>query len=418
MSNDSPASAHAFAHSFNPHDGEMLRDPHEMFARMRREQPVFFSPELGMWVVSRHSDICSVLRDPARFSSQDVFAGGAGMTPEAQALAATGHPQTRTPIDSDPPEHARLRRIVGSALSGKKVDAWRPRIRELAARLIDGFAGAGRVDIAAAFAGPFPLYVILDVLGIPLADMAQIKQWSDDWFELLFARVPPELQVARVQSYLHFQQYCERLIAEREANPGQDALSEMLRAGREERPPLTLAELISLIGGAFIAAGHETTSRMLCSTLQVFLTTPGAWQAIVAEPARIGRDLEEALRIEGTALGMIRTTTAEVELGGCNVPAGARLYLLYTSGSRDEQHFRGPAEFDPGRANVMDHLGFGRGMHYCVGALLARAEAQIAFELFAERLPGLRLAAEPAPIYRSHTTIRGPVQMFIEWDVA
>ncbi|MDC0673698.1 cytochrome P450 [Nannocystis radixulma] len=418
MPTDSPANEHHFAHAFNPHDAEMLRDPHEMFERMRREQPVFFSPKLGMWIVSRHNDICSVLRDPARFSSHDAFAGGAEMTPEALALAATGHPQTRTPIDSDPPEHGRMRRIVGSALSGKKVDAWRPRIRELAAGLIDGFVGAGRVDIAAAFAGPFPLSVILDILGIPLADMAQIKKWSDDWFELLFARVPPELQVLRVQSFLDFQQYCERLIAAREANPGQDALSEMLRAGREEQPPLTLAELISLIGGAFIAAGHETTSRMLCGTLHVFLTTPGVWQAIVAEPARIGRDLEEAMRIDSTAVGMIRTATTEVVLGGIRLPAGARLHLLYASGSRDEQQFRCPAEFDPGRANVMDHLGFGRGMHYCVGALLARAEAQIAFELFAERLPGLRLAAEPAPLYRSHMTIRGPVQMFVEWDVA
>lgn len=417
MVTDSPASPHSFAHSFNPYDGESLRDPHEMFARMRREQPVFFSPQLGMWIVSRHSDICSVLRDPARFSSHDAFAGGAEMTPEALALAATGYPVTRTPIDSDPPEHARMRRIVGSALSGKKVDAWRPRIRELANGLIDGFAGAGRVDIAAAFALPFPLAVILDILGVPLADMAQIKRWSDDWFELLFARVPPELQVARVQSFLDFQKYCERLIAAREADPGQDALSEMLRAGREEQPPLSRAELISLIGGAFIAAGHETTSRMLCGALHVFLTTPGAWQAIVAEPARLGRDLEEAMRIDGTAVGMIRTATEEVVLGGCTVPAGARLHLLYASGSRDEEQFRCPGEFDPGRANVLDHLGFGRGMHYCVGALLARAEAQIAFGLFAERLPGLRLA-EPAPVWRSHTTIRGPVQMFVEWDVA
>lgn len=418
MPKDSNSTANCNVHTFNPYDGEQLRDPHAMFAEMRCDRPVFWSPELGMWVVSRHGDICSVLRDPARFSSQDAFAIGADLTPEATALLATGHPHTRTPIDSDGPEHARLRRIVGSALNGKMVERWGPRIRELARELLDGFADAGRVDIAAEFAEPFPLRVILDMLGVPLADLPQIKRWSDDWFELIFARVPPAQHVARVESYLEFQRYCERMIAAREANPGEDAMSEMLRAGREESVPPSRAELISLIAGAFIAAGHETSSRMLSNTMRVLLTTPGAWAAIVADPTRIARDLEEALRFESTALGMVRVATAEVVVGGQTIPAGARLYLLYASGSRDEAQFRCPASFDPARANVMDHLGFGRGAHYCVGALLARAEARIALELFAERLPGLRLAAEPDPIHRSHTTIRGPVSMWVEWDVA
>jgi cytochrome P450 len=417
MPKDSISSPPSFAHSFNPFDGEQHRDPFALFEQMRREQPVFWSPALGMWVVSRHADICSVLRDPERFTSLDAYAIGAEFTAEAAALLATGHPLTRTLLDNDGPEHGRLRRIVGSALNGKKVEQWRPRIRALAGELLDNFAGAGRVDIAAAFAEPFPLRVILDMLGVPLADLPQIKRWSDDWFELLFARVPPEQQVARVESYLEFQRYCDRMIDARAANPGQDALSEMLQAGRAEQVPPSRAELISLISGAFIAAGHETTSRMLCNTLRVLLTTPGAWPAIVADPGRIARDLEEALRVEGTALGMLRVTTAEVVLGGQTIPAGARIYVLYASGSRDEDQFRCPAQFDPARANVMDHLGFGRGAHYCVGALLARAQARIALELFAERLPGLRLAAEPAPIYRSHVTIRGPVSLWLEWDV-
>jgi cytochrome P450 len=406
------------ARSFNPYDGRLLADPQPLFERMRQDEPIFYSPLLDMWVVSRHADICAVVRDPTRFSSRDAFAGGAALTPEAQALLATGHAQTRTPIDSDPPEHNRLRRIVGSALTTKKVDALRPMIRAIAAGLIDGFAAAGRVDLVSAFALPLPLRVLLTVLGVPAEDMARIKRWTDDWFALLFARVPAGQQIEYVRSFLEFQRYCEALLVEREREPGDDALSDMLRAGRDESTPLSMAELISVIGGAFIAAGHETTSRMLTNTLRVLLTTPGVWSELAADRSRIRGHLEEALRIDGTVPGMVRTATEDVVVAGRSLPAGTRLYLLYASGSRDGARFHCPAQFDAARPDVMDHLAFGRGAHYCVGAQLARAQAQIALDLLAERLPGLRLAPDQDLTYCSHTTIRGPAAMWIEWDPA
>lgn len=408
---------HAIAAAFNPYDGQAAADPDPLYERMQREAPIFYSPQLDMWVVSRHADICSVLKDPRRFSSADTFSGGAAFTPEALALLATGQPQTRTPINSDPPEHARLRRIVSSALTAKKVEALRPLIRSIAADLIDGFAQARRADLIAQFTSPFPIRTILRIIGIPHEDMAAIKQWSDDWFALLFAKVPPEEQPQRVQSYLNFQRYCERLIDERRKNPQDDALSEMLRAGAEDANPLTLAELISLVGGAFIAAGHETTSRMLGNVLNLLLSVPERWQAVQADPAVIPPYLEEALRLDGTVPGMIRTATEEVVVGGVTLPAGARLYLLYASGSQDAARFPSPREFRPDRENLPDHLAFGRGSHYCLGAQLARVQAQVALELLAQRLPGLRLATDSPMPYTSHLTIRGPAELWVEWEL-
>lgn len=408
---------HAFA-EFNPYDGGANENPHSLYEQMRRDAPIFYSPTLDIWVVSRHADICTILKDPTRFSSADTFSGGAAFTPEALELLATGHAQTRTPIDSDPPEHGRLRRVVASALTAKKVEALRPMIRRIASDIIDGFANEGTVDIISQFTSPLPIRVILSVIGVPLADMAAIKQWSDDWFELLFARVPPNEQPRRVQSYLEFQRYCEQLIADRQAAPQDDALSEMLRAGREDPRPLSVAELISLIGGAFIAAGHETTSRMLGNVLKVLLSAPDRWRAIEADPSMIPRYVEEALRIDGTVPGMIRTTTEEVVVGGVRLPAQSRLYLLYASGSRDEARFDDPGEFNPARENIADHLAFGRGSHYCIGAQLARVQAQIAVELLSKRLRGLRLMPNRNAPYTSHLTIRGPIDLWLAWDAS
>jgi len=403
------------AAEFNPYEGRPLEDVLRLYARMRREEPVFYSPLLGMWVVSRHGDVCAILRDTRRFSSADAFSGGAELTNEALALLATGHPQTRTPIDSDPPEHGRLRRIVSSALTAKKVAALRPKIREIAASLIDGFESDRRVEIVSRFTEPLPIRVILDLIGVPVADMAMIKQWSTDWFELLFARVPPADQVRRVEGYLNFQRYCERLIAARSEAPGDDALSDMLRAGRDSENPLTMAELVSLIGGAFIAAGHETTTRMIANTLYCLLSVPERWQAIVAERSLIPRYLEEALRFNGTVPGMVRTATEPVEIGGVALPRAARLFLLFASGSHDEAHFPDPGKFDPARPDLADHLAFGRGAYYCVGAQLARAQAQVALELFTERLPHLRLAPDRHIDITSHVAIRGPTALWLEW---
>ncbi|UQA56914.1 cytochrome P450 [Polyangium aurulentum] len=408
---------HAAATQLDPYDAAALRDAYALYARMRRDEPISYSPRLGAWVVSRHSDICAVLRDTTRFSSADTFSGGAELTREALDLLATGLPQTRMPVNSDPPAHGRLRRIVGSALTARKVAALRPRMRELTAALIDGFAADGRVDIIARLAEPLPIQMILEVIGVPLADMAAIKRWSADWFELLFARVPPDEQIQRVESFLQFQRYCERLIAERMAAPRDDALSDMLRAGSEDESPLTMAELVSLIGGAFIAAGHETTTKMIGNALKVLLSAPERWGAVKADPSVIPRYLEEALRIDPTLTGMVRTTTEPVEIAGVSLPAGTRLYLLFASGNHDEAQFPDPGAFDPTRANAADHLAFGRGSHYCIGAQLARAQAQIAIELLAERLPGLRLAPDQDIQYASHIALRGPVALWLAWDV-
>jgi cytochrome P450 len=407
---------HGFAAEYNFFAVATLRDPYPVYDCARHEAPVFFSPSLGAWVVSRYDDVCAILKDNQRFSSENLFAAATEFTPEALALLGTGYPNMSTPLDSDPPRHNRLRRFVSRAFAPKRVEAVRPVIRNFASELIDGFAKKGRADIVARLALPLPLRVILHVVGVPDADQAKIKQWCDDWFSLLFTRVPPERQIACVESALAYQRYVAELIHERRKSPREDALSDLLAASDEGDNPLSVAELISIVGGSFIAAGHETTTSMLTNALLVLLSDTARWEALKADPSLIPRYLEEAMRLDSTSNGFLRTAKEPVEIAGVKLPAGARVYLLYGSACRDGAHFSSPERFDPARENLSDQLTFGRGIHYCAGAPLARAEAQITIDLLRERLPGLRLVPDQELRYLPHLAIRGPIHLWVEWD--
>jgi cytochrome P450 len=407
---------HGFTAEYNFFAVATLRDPYPVYDRARHEAPIFFSPSLGAWVVSRYDDVCTILKDNRRFSSENLFAAATEFTPEALALLKTGYPQMSTPLDSDPPRHTRLRRFVSRAFTTKRVEALRPAIRSFASELIDGFAREGRVDIVAGLALPLPLRVILRLVGVPDADQAKVKRWCDDWFSLLFTRVPPERQIACVESALEYQRYVVELIRERRESPREDALSELLATSDEGDDPLSVAELISIVGGSFIAAGHETTTSMIANALLVLLSDTARWEALKNDRSLIPRYLEEAMRFDSTSNGFLRTAKEPVEIAGVKLPAGARVYLLYGSACRDGAHFSNPEHFDPARENLSDQLTFGRGIHYCAGAPLARAEAQITIELLAERLPGLRLVPDQDLRYLPHLAIRGPIQLWVEWN--
>ena len=394
--------------------GAHLEDPYPFYREARQAEPVFFHPGFGLWFVTRYDDVVAVLRDPATFSSKDTIPTHPELAPEVQAvLAEHRHPQHL--INSDPPVHTRLRTIMGEGFTPSRVAALEPLVREVAVELVDGFEAEGRADLLARFAYPLPLTVILQVLGVPPEDLDDCRRWSHDVSAWAWAAgaLPTDQLVEYARSMVAFQRYSEELVAKRRREPRQDLISHVLAAPEGEEG-LTERELVDLLPG-LILAGHETTANLIANTLYLLLTHPAEWDALRQDPAAAEAAVEEGLRVDTSVVGMPRTTTREVELGVVVLPAGARLFLLFGSANHDPTRYEDPEHFSPGRPASTPHLGFGRGIHFCIGAPLARLEARIAIETLATRLPGLALADRARPPRRPLLAFREYTHLDVTW---
>jgi cytochrome P450 len=384
-------------------DPAALRCPYPAFDRLREEAPVTFIADIDSWVVSRFDDIVHVGRHPELFSSalptgpvlarQQSAAFKVLVTEEPALVArlASARAGSRVLLNADPPEHARQRKIVNRAFTPPKVQALQPRIRAVAHGLVDGFAGRGEVELVAEYAVPLPLTIIAECLGVDEADLPMFKRWSDDFVAGIGNH---EMGTDQLRSLLvsqdEFYAYFGARIEERRAAPREDLISDVVHATLDGRP-LEDHEMLGMFT-QFLVAGNETTTKLIASGVRLLLEQPALLASVRQGPSALAGLIEEVLRIEPPVQGLYRTATTATEVGGVAIPAGAHLLLLYAAGNRDEQRFPVPDAVDPARTNTMQHLAFGRGEHYCLGAALARAEGRIALEVLLERLPELRLA--------------------------
>ncbi len=413
-----PVEATGWHMFLNPFVPPYLDDPASFHERLRKEAPVAYNEILGMWLVSRYDDIHTVLKDPARFSAKDTLHVGTEPTPEARAILAEGFPEvlsTPTAFNTDPPRHTRLRRQLSRALTPALISAQEANIRRISHELIDAFATRGHADIVSEFAYPLPAQVIMAMMGFPEEDMPRIKHWCDDWFSFVWERLPPERQVSAARSIVDYQKYATELIEQRRKEPREDMLSKLVSPDPEGED-MSLQELLQTVCSVFIGAGHETTTHMLTRAMLVLLSQPGLWQSLRQDRSRLPKAIEESMRLAPMLHGMVRTTTEEVELGGVRLPRGARLLLLFASGNHDERQFPRPRQFDLNRPNVQHQLAFGRGVHYCLGAPLARLEARIGFEVFLDRLPDLSLVPDQPLEHTMNVAIHGLKHLRVEWD--
>jgi cytochrome P450 len=400
---------------FNPFDGTQLADPYPIYARARREEPVFFSQVLQMWYVTRYDDIVSVVRDPVRFSSADSVEAPQDRTPQTQRAIDESWLSHSSLTNNDPPSHAVVRRVVNKAFSRRSRADLEHRVRAIATDLIDGFAADGHAEFVSQFGFPLPLRVILNLLGAPEKDQAELKRWSDDWISLLLVPLSPEQQAQTVSRLQECGRYWTDLIEARRARPQDDLISDLVAASAQEPEPIPLPQLVNTCV-TLTLAGHETTANLLGNCLRQLLSLPEQWRLVCADPANIPRAVEETLRADTSVHALMRTTTEPVELGGVALPQGARLALLFASANHDEAYFSEAARFDLRREQTKSHLAFGHGIHHCVGAPLARLEGQVALELLSTRLPGLRLAAGQELAWVVNPIHRGLRQLHIEWD--
>ncbi len=400
---------------FNPMAPDQRECPFDLYRRARDEMPVFYSERFDLWVVTRYDDIVRILKDPATFSSAQSLAVDTAVAPEVQAVLDTGYPATPTMVTADPPVHTRFRELVGKAFTSRRVAVMEPRMREIAHQLVDGFFRDGHTDIVRQFAYPLPMEVIAEILGVPSADMGRFKRWSDD-MSARFGPLPLERQVECAKSEVEFQQYFAAKLEERRRHPQTDMLTDLLDARIKREAPLNMPELLSILKQLLIG-GNETSTNLIGSMMLLLLNNRDQLEAVIRDRALEANAVEEALRLDSPVQGLFRSATREVEIGGVRIPQGAHLELLYASGNRDDARFHDSDRFDLKRPDSSNHMAFGFGIHFCIGAPLARYEGRVALDVLLDRLPNMRLTAGQQFEHHPHFFLRGLRRLELEWDV-
>jgi cytochrome P450 len=384
---------------FNPMDPEFVADPYPTYHRLRAEDPVHHSP-LGFWVLTRYPDVMGMLRDP-RLIKEPIAAFVAarfGMAvPPGLGLSM---------LDRDPPDHTRLRGLVSKAFTPKALESLRPHIQQIVDDLLAHAAGKGRMDLIEEFAYPLPVRVICEMLGVPVADHERFKQWGLDIARGLDAiMLPPESEVAkRSMAGRHaLAAYFRELIAERRAAPRDDMLSALI-AAEEAGDKLNEEELLATCI-LLLVAGHETTVNLIGNGTLALLRHPDQLRKLRENPGLIGSAVEELLRYDGPVQRTARIPSEDVTIGGQTIGKGEMVMPFLGAADRDPAQFQDPDRLDITRSDNR-HIAFGMGIHFCLGAPLARMEGQIALNTLVQRLPKLGLATD-RPEFRQSLTLRG-----------
>jgi cytochrome P450/nitrite reductase/ring-hydroxylating ferredoxin subunit len=410
-----PFSGASHGIDFDPMTPEQRECPFPLYAHARDEMPIFYSGRFDLWVVTRYDDIAAILKDPARFSSAQSLAVDTGVDPQVQAVLDSGYPATPTMVTADPPVHTRFRQLVGKAFTSRQVEVMEPRMREIAHQLVDGFYRDGRTDIVRNYAYPFPMEVIAEILGVPASEMDSFKKWSDD-MSARFGPLPLERQVECARSEVEFQHYFAAALEDRRRHPREDLLTELLNARVKGEAPLTMPEMLSVLKQLLIG-GNETSTNLIGSMMLLLMNHPNQLDAVLRDRRLEQNAVEEALRLDAPVQGLFRSATENVNIGGVKIPRGAHLELLYASGNRDEARFTDADRFDVARRDSSNHMAFGFGIHFCIGAPLARYEGRVALDVLLDRLPNLRLAPGQVLEHHPHFFLRGLKHLELEWDV-
>ena len=398
---------------FDPTTPEQRENPFDVLALARREQPVFHAPALDLWVVTRHDDVLTVLKDHRTFSSTGALKSSSAALPAGVLeVLADGYPEMPYIIELDPPLHDRIRGLVARAFTPRRIDALAPRIEEIASELIDELAPRGQAEIVEAFAWPLPLRVLGELFGFPREDLEQIHRWGLDWL-LLQQERPLEEQLAHARGLVQLQRYCVAAVEERRARPTDDLLGAMVAANDGASEPLDTVEIAGLPLDLMVA-GHVTVTRAIGSTLQRLFEEPALREHLL-DPDRAPQAIEEILRLESPAQGLFRVTTREVELGGAVLPEGSRVMAHFASANRDARVFADADAYRCEREDLGAHLAFGKGIHFCIGAPLGRLELRVALPMLIRRLPNLRPGPRP-PERETVFFARGFTSLDVEWD--
>jgi cytochrome P450 len=395
---------------------EFRADPACVFAQMREHDPVVRQPgvdgETPIWFVTRHDDVAAVLLDDERFVRDPRNALSAEALEERNAAFALALEAIENHmLNRDGDDHRRLRRLVTKAFTPKRVEELRPRIQAIADGLIDAVEPRGAMDLSADYAFPLPITVIAELLGVPADDQDRFKEWSD---AIISPALAPEDMERFFEQMGEFVGYLTDFFEQRRAAPTDDLVSALL-AARDESDALSEQELFGTVV-LLIVAGHETTVGLIGNAVLNLLERPDQLALLRADPTLIPGAVEEILRFEGPVeRSLNRWAATDVELGGQSIHKGDLVIPILAAAGRDPARFPEPDRLDVTRKDTR-HLSFGRGSHYCLGAPLARLEAEIALETLFRRLPELRLAVPREQLeWRPTPGFRRVVALPVAW---
>ncbi|MFG2617157.1 cytochrome P450 [Streptomyces sp. NPDC048507] len=386
---------------------DFVRDPYPVYALLRSRGPVHHvrTPDgEETWLVVGHEACRTAFTDP-RLSRDWRNHGDMGQIINADQ----DHPALAHMLMSDPPDHTRLRRLVARAFTPRRIEALAPRIQEITDELLDAMEAMPerRTDLVDAFAFPLPMTVICELLGVPALDREAFRDWSNE----MVARTSPEAEAA---AYEAMPRYLSQLIDAKRAAPGDDLLSAMIHAV-DDGDRLSPAELIGMCV-LLLIAGHETTVNMIGNGMRALFAHPGQFADLRADLGLLDGAIEEMLRYDGPVETCTqRLALEDVEMGGVVIPARSTVLITMADADRDPARFEDPDRFDI-RRDARGHIAFGHGLHYCLGAPLARLEGRIALRSLLERFPGLRGEADEAKLpWVPGMLIRGVRELPVRW---
>ena len=372
---------------FDPMSEEYFERPYELYRWLRDEAPTYHNERMGFWAVSRYDDCVEVHRDVAGFTSTK------GLT-----LAQLAHPDFRGIADQlgsmimmDPPMHDRMRKLVNRAFTPRRIAEWEPVAAKVIHGLLDELDGSGRFDAVVDFAGPFPVEVICSIVGVPEGDRQQIRHWTDSMLELEVGNPFPT--AAGIASSIALYQYMEQLVADRRLRPTDDMLGHLITAEVEREDGEVehlddgeIARFITLLA----AAGAETVTKLVGNGVTTFAEHPDERRRFQADPSLAGSAVEEVLRWKAPSQYQGRYCIEDRTLNGVTIPAGNPVLIVTGAANRDERAYEDPDRFDITRTGPLG-ITFGHGIHYCIGAHLARLEGKIAFTELYRRWPDLEV---------------------------
>jgi cytochrome P450 len=409
-------------HGWSPLSAEYLADPYPIAARLRDEHPVFYADSLGYVVVTRMEDIEEVFTHPDVFASTNVQDPIFPLAPEAAAILAADDFDPIAVMSNRPePDHGRIRVYTRSGFGNRRLRSLEDYMRSRAVDLLDAMIERGSpAEYVAALAFPLPAEIVFRFIGFPPEDDAMIKSWCGNRKAFSWGQPTPEEQVRIARGMLDYWRYCREFVARRRDDRADDFTSELLDAHDADPDPangtgISYREVESVVYGISFA-GHDPVTALLCNTLRCLLPRRDQWAALVADRSLAHNAVEETLRFESSQVSWRRVTTRATTLGGVDLPAGTRLFLNFAAANHQPDLFDDPDTFDVRRPTANQHISFGKGIHFCLGAGLARMEARIALELLAERLPSLRLSADQTLSFFPNITFRGPDELHVEWD--
>ncbi len=378
------------------------------YYRDMHKRGFYFDEHLGMYVCANYKLMREIMRNTRVFSnvnSQNI-AHMRPPPPEVVELQKASERPVNILVSSDPPEHGRVRSLLDDPFRSREIMQRRPQIREIVNEAIDGFIDRGACEVVTEFAIPIPVTVIADVLGLDRSYAGKIKLWSDASVEPLGMMISDERWIECAREIKHFQDFITEELNARRDDPREDLLTHLVTSRDPDGNPLTLGEMLG-VTQQLLVAGNETTTNGIAAGVQLLIENPDQQQRLRDEPEHMLTFVNEALRLESPVQGLFRVVLEDTEIDGNAVPAGARIMLRYAAANRDPGKYQGPDKLDVCRRNAGTHVGFGAGIHHCLGANLAREEMLQAFTLLLERVEDLAFATDAPLEHHPSMILRG-----------